>query len=689
MSEQRLNTRVINKHDIEVNWLKAVNFIPKKGEIIVYDIEVDENGEVLKDSNENSLLPEGRTIPYIHERFKIGDGITNVNDLPFVKDLKNLNDGKGNGALEQLHDTESWTGIDADGNEVNYNTEASGKFSIIYGGKSYAEGGRSLAGGTKSVAKGSGSLAFGDTNYAVDYATAFGYQTRALGAYSHTEGRQTITKESNAHAEGALTESSGNSAHSEGQHTKAIGEASHAEGYNTEATASQSHSEGYYTKAIGENSHAEGSASHSTGGNSHAEGSIAYANGDNSHAEGESTIADGNASHAEGTGTKASQNQAHAEGWNTEASGYHSHSEGSETLASGNFSHAGGKGTIAIGEAQTAIGRYNEENSDALFIVGNGTASSRNNAFVVNADGTATIQTIGTNDNNVVSYKQLRNYVAANGGTSPWDEQNSLLFTEYEGKVTIYNSPRFEEGQGYIELGGLDRYYTYIYPGHFYISDLAGYDGLSIKSGNIYLEYEIDNTENYGYKIVRNNVDNVGTDEQQKTIIASLNITAEEIIYNDRTIYWEDIINTTNWRADNELLFDTGDIKITNHLSDTTASNGSITIGYDYALSTGSSYNTIQNDSIIIAKLDESIASTLTADSLNITDSSRSGSKIPTVQLSKSYYEDITNLKFTPESLYYKKVTTGGTIEKEISWERIIAAVEAIENAVDVSEVGQ
>lgn len=61
MTEKRFNTRLVNKHDVEANWLKATNFIPMQGEIICYD--VDEN--------------------YSYERFKIGDGITNVNNLPF------------------------------------------------------------------------------------------------------------------------------------------------------------------------------------------------------------------------------------------------------------------------------------------------------------------------------------------------------------------------------------------------------------------------------------------------------------------------------------------------------------------------------------------------------------------------------------------------------------------------------
>jgi hypothetical protein len=32
-----MNSRIQHKHDITENWDKAVNFIPKAGEIIVYD----------------------------------------------------------------------------------------------------------------------------------------------------------------------------------------------------------------------------------------------------------------------------------------------------------------------------------------------------------------------------------------------------------------------------------------------------------------------------------------------------------------------------------------------------------------------------------------------------------------------------------------------------------------------------
>ena len=68
MANKTLNTRIIQKHDIEANWKKATNFIPMKGEVIIYDAGLVEEGK-----------PE--VVDYI--RIKIGDGETNVNNLPF------------------------------------------------------------------------------------------------------------------------------------------------------------------------------------------------------------------------------------------------------------------------------------------------------------------------------------------------------------------------------------------------------------------------------------------------------------------------------------------------------------------------------------------------------------------------------------------------------------------------------
>lgn len=81
MSTKKVKTRIIQKHDLEVNWITASEsqkpFIPEKGELIIYDIEVDADGNTL-------ALPSGRTTPYTYQRFKIGDGINNVKNLPFA-----------------------------------------------------------------------------------------------------------------------------------------------------------------------------------------------------------------------------------------------------------------------------------------------------------------------------------------------------------------------------------------------------------------------------------------------------------------------------------------------------------------------------------------------------------------------------------------------------------------------------
>lgn len=56
-----LKTRTIQKHDTADNWSKS-SFVPERGELIVYDRD--------------------NTCSYA--RLKIGDGVTLVNELPFV-----------------------------------------------------------------------------------------------------------------------------------------------------------------------------------------------------------------------------------------------------------------------------------------------------------------------------------------------------------------------------------------------------------------------------------------------------------------------------------------------------------------------------------------------------------------------------------------------------------------------------
>ena len=61
-----MKKQITLKHDLAENWEKAVNFIPKLNELILYD-GVLENGVYVE-------LP----------RLKRGDGQTRLNDLPFL-----------------------------------------------------------------------------------------------------------------------------------------------------------------------------------------------------------------------------------------------------------------------------------------------------------------------------------------------------------------------------------------------------------------------------------------------------------------------------------------------------------------------------------------------------------------------------------------------------------------------------
>lgn len=62
MPEKNIQSRIQHKHDTEANWNKTTDFIPKDGEIIIYD----------KDEN------------YNYERFKIGNGETLIENLAFT-----------------------------------------------------------------------------------------------------------------------------------------------------------------------------------------------------------------------------------------------------------------------------------------------------------------------------------------------------------------------------------------------------------------------------------------------------------------------------------------------------------------------------------------------------------------------------------------------------------------------------
>lgn len=187
-----------------------------------------------------------------------------------------------------------------------------------------------------------------------------------------------------ATVEGKDCTASGNYSHAEGCETVASGSYSHAEGQSTNATKSWAHSEGYSTTASGTHSHAEGNECQATGNYSHAEGLRSKATGLYAHAEGYNNISSGYGSHSEGDSCTAQGYYSHAEGSGTVAGGYYAHAGGyqSSALGSGDFTH--GKGLKLEGSYQTAFGLFNDNKTDTLFEIGNGTsASAKLNVFEV------------------------------------------------------------------------------------------------------------------------------------------------------------------------------------------------------------------------------------------------------------------------------------------------------------------
>ena len=115
MVEINKPSRVVHKHDIEENWLKAVNFIPKQAEIVVYD----------RDNNHD------------YERFKIGDGVTNVNELPFssesVQSDYTENDETSKAFIKNRPFGDFGEDIYSASSKIDY-TDFNSNFNSIYGG---------------------------------------------------------------------------------------------------------------------------------------------------------------------------------------------------------------------------------------------------------------------------------------------------------------------------------------------------------------------------------------------------------------------------------------------------------------------------------------------------------------------------------------------------------------------------
>ena len=180
MAEKELKARIVHKHDTEANWNKATNFIPKESEFIVYDMDDTHN----------------------YFRLKIGDGVTDVINLPFYGgSLEHILDGIASGSIRTSNSTPE---------DVNYKL------------------------GTDAFAEGKGTKASGNFSHAE------GFSTTASSAYSHAEGRGTTASGTVSHAEGTDTVASGARSHAGGYGTIAKGENQTAIGkYNVEDTSNK------------------------------------------------------------------------------------------------------------------------------------------------------------------------------------------------------------------------------------------------------------------------------------------------------------------------------------------------------------------------------------------------------------------------------------------------------------------
>lgn len=278
MTEKQILSRIIQKHDIEANWNKAVNFVPMRGELIVYDIDDT----------------------HLYERFKIGDGVTNVSDLPFTvmqsdwnqNDESTLDFVKNRTHYRVLNENK----VLLDGTFTSYALDS---YFVInkpegFALEPYVEYKVTINDVTyTNTAKGNGYLypsddfiggmpnSFGKSYIYVDAIGEYTIKVEDTREYLYTpidseylpDGLRPSTGERSwvigdtvdnkasgkyGFAQGCETEASGSSSAAFGQYSIASGHYSFAEGYSTKASAYYSHAEGLNTIANGKMQHAQG-----------------------------------------------------------------------------------------------------------------------------------------------------------------------------------------------------------------------------------------------------------------------------------------------------------------------------------------------------------------------------------------------------------------------------------------------
>lgn len=405
MADKNLKARIVHKHDTEANWQKATGFIPKMGELIVYDIDST----------------------YGYERFKIGDGATNVNSLPFADAHKvdqtyfqemvgdvavstqinnaisaipqadwNQNDTTAADYIENRPFYESITDYTWDGNTEGRDTYGSYvKISddtptpetllngaVLYDGSNKMYDITAIScmyNDTVFIDALSGTFQIFYSTSCTDPASGSSFTVPSTGIYYYNS-EYTVSRKLQVPVAVKIDK-------------KFIPDSlasipTEIETINTTLSNKMNSND-----PIGTGSFSMGRKADTTIGScSHAEGTDVTASGSYSHAEGASTTASQDYSHAEGYYTTASGSCSHAEGQVTTASGIASHAEGDNTTASGKYSHAEGSETIAAGNNQHVEGRYNIEDTSDKYahIIGNGSLDTkRSNAHTLDWSGNA------------------------------------------------------------------------------------------------------------------------------------------------------------------------------------------------------------------------------------------------------------------------------------------------------------
>ena len=398
----------VTAHGTEAYWLGRSDIFDP-GAIIIYDVDA------------------------IHSspRFKIGDGVTKINDLPFA------------GAESMLN---------------------VGKFATSFG-KGSLMSQEELKLGTISLGKISPSVIFANGDIPVGSSTfPFKITDRVAGAAIDTW----LDKFKNTPHNGMVLKIGNNLCPLYVSDETFSISGSIISGYSGTITFMNGYTT---TEAITNGTHVE-------------ELYMGVALGDASVAANVRTLALGEASFTEGRMTRTTKNAdaAHAEGYLSSAEGEAAHAEGISTIAYGNASHAQGNSTIAYGAHSSAagnktrasqpnqfvVGKFNENKTTTLFEVGNGTGEdgttdsdgnpySRSNAFEVYHDGHAELQTQGKTNKSVTT-KEFVDKEIQTVTDLVSDEvkniNNSIAATnaKVQDTDTKINQFNLKNGEGYISL---------------------------------------------------------------------------------------------------------------------------------------------------------------------------------------------------------------------------------------------